>query len=273
MKRPRFIRTLLAIIIFIVLVVVLHMFGYLKSIERPLGRMLHNASSRVYTISVWKNEIFETRTMTGDELQAAFVELQEKYRTNIVDQAELSQLKEEYSNIKKQINFFSEKKWDYVTARITGKNVDPFESSVYLFFQNAESRISVGAPAITENGVFVGVVKKVEGDIVTVRLLGDGQTKIGVALLNDERTIGVVEGGFGKSIRMNFIPQNENVSAGDIVVSSGLTEHIPYGLPIGTVEAVEKEPYQPFQSAVISSLANPNTLRILSIIVVTDDIQ
>ena len=50
---------------------------------------------------------------------------------------------------------------------------------------------------------------------------------------------------------MNFIPQNETIEIGNTVVTSGFEDGIPRGLVIGTIETFEKEPYQPFQSAVI----------------------
>jgi len=234
--------------------------------EHPLGRLFHSASSNVYTVSIWQQDQYETKAFSEAELQQEFVSLQEKYRKAIIDKAAYTQLQDEYTSLLHQISFFSQKTFHSITARVTGKHVDPFMSNVTVYIPEAEASIPLGAPAITEEGVFVGVVHAIEGDIVSIRLLDDGQTKIGASLLNDERTIGVIEGGFGKSIRMNFIPQNEKVSAGDIVVSSGLSEYIPYGLPIGTIEAVEKEPYQPFQSAVISPLVEANRLRILSII-------
>lgn len=266
MNTPRFLKTLLFITTFVICIIVLHVFGLISGIERTFANILHRTSSNVYTVSVWKNDALEDISMSPEEMIQALHELQDRYRDAIVDQAELVQLQDAYENIKLQLAFFSEYTVEYRTAHITAKNVDPFESSVSLHFENAESLFSLGAPAVTESGIFVGVVTQIQDSIVTVRLLGDGQTKIGASLLNKEKTIGVVEGGFGKSIRMNFIPQNERVSAGDIVVSSGLSEQIPYGLPIGVVEAVEKEPYQPFQSAIIAPLAKPNTLRILSII-------
>lgn len=267
MQQTRFLRTALVILSFIIIYIVLHSIGALRLLERPIGAFLSHTSQKIYTISVWEHDVYGAQTMTSDELQAAFVALQEKYRLSIVDQAHLQSLEEENTNLKHQLQFFAEQQWRYVTAPISAKQIDPFVSTVSLYLPHAEDEIPLGAPAVTDAGLFVGVVTQVDGDVVIVRLLTDGQTKIGGALLNEEKTVGVVEGGFGKSIRMNFIPQNEKITAGDIVITSGLSPQVPYGLTIGTVEAIEKEPYQPFQSAIITPLTNPNSLRILSIII------
>ena len=218
-------------------------------------------------MNVWDGESYVTKRMSLDELRSSFLQLQATYRNAVVDHATLLELQDENTNLKKQIKFFSEKQWIYYTGHVTGKQIDPFESTVLLYIEQAYIHIPVGSPVITQDGIFVGTVVAVEGNVVNIRLLDDGNTKVGAALLNQEKTVGIAEGGFGKSIRMNFIPQNEKVVAGDIVVTSGLTQEIPYGLPIGVVEAIEKEPYEPFQSAVLSPLASSNSLQILSIIV------
>jgi rod shape-determining protein MreC len=267
MQQTRFLRTALVILSFIIVVVLLHVIGALRVIERPLGALLHRSSQKLYTISIWEQQAYEMQTFSQEELQSAFVTLQEKYRSAIVDQATLRALSEENENLKRQLQFFSQKEWLYYTAPVTAKQIDPFVSTVSLYLPGADTLIQSGAPAVTDDGMFVGIVIRIEGSTVLVRLLTDGQTKIGGALLNEEKTVGVIEGGFGKSIRMNFIPQNEKISAGDIVVTSGLSPQVPYGLTVGTVEAIEKEPYQPFQSAIISPLINPNSLRLLSIVV------
>jgi rod shape-determining protein MreC len=65
---------------------------------------------------------------------------------------------------------------------------------------------------------------------------------------------------------MTFIPQNETITPGDVIVTSGLEPLIPRGLTIGTIEAVEKEAYQPFQKAVLTPLASLNKLRVVSVL-------
>ncbi|KKW28838.1 MAG: Cell shape-determining protein MreC [Candidatus Uhrbacteria bacterium GW2011_GWD2_52_7] len=267
MGNARFFRSFSLLSILLVIVVVLHLVGALRFVERPIVRVLSKGSEALYTIGVRENDETILKTMSGVELREAYISLQDIYTKNIVERSELLQLQQENENLKGQLQFFSEKSWTYYTGRVTGKHIDPFESTVLLFFEKAEDTIPLGSPVVTDQGIFVGTVTAVEENIVSVRLLDDGRTKVGAALLNEERTVGVAEGGFGKSIRMNFIPQNEKVVSGDIVVTSGLTPEIPYGLPIGTIEAIEKEPYEPFQSAVVSPLASPNTLQILSIIV------
>jgi len=50
-------------------------------------------------------------------------------------------------------------------------------------------------------------------------------------------------------------------------VTSGLEKGIPQGLLIGTVEAIEKEAYQPFQKAILNPLANLDKITLVSVLI------
>ena len=51
--------------------------------------------------------------------------------------------------------------------------------------------------------------------------------------------------------RMIYLPQDATVREGDIVITSGLGDIFPKGLPIGTVAAVENEPFAVYKTALI----------------------
>jgi rod shape-determining protein MreC len=100
-----------------------------------------------------------------------------------------------------------------------------------------------------------------------VRLLNDNSSKIGATILNTDRSLGVVEGGYGLSVKMNFIPRNEIVKVGDIIVTSGLEAGMPRGLLIGSVTAIENETYRPFQAALLLPGTDLSKLSIVSILI------
>ena len=99
-----------------------------------------------------------------------------------------------------------------------------------------------------------------------IQLLNDNNTKIAATIFNAQNSIGVVEGGYGLSIKMKLIPRNEIVMVGDRVITSGLELDIPRGLLIGEVEVTENEPYQPFQTAIITPVADLTNISLISII-------
>jgi rod shape-determining protein MreC len=119
---------------------------------------------------------------------------------------------------------------------------------------------------VVEEGILIGKVIKTEKDISIVRLLSDNQSKVAATIINREKSLGIVEGGYGLSVRMNFIPRNETVKTGDLVVTSGLQEDTPRGLLIGKVAAIENEAYQPFQQAILTPSADYSRFVYISII-------
>jgi rod shape-determining protein MreC len=112
----------------------------------------------------------------------------------------------------------------------------------------------------------IGKIIQVERDISVARLVNDNQSSVGATMLNRDRSLGVVEGGFGISLQMNLIPRDEVVQIGDSIVTSGLEEFIPRGLVLGTVASIENEAYKPFQKAIVTPGVDLSKLTIVSIV-------
>lgn len=160
-------------------------------------------------------------------------------------------LEEENSELKKLIGFKERTKIQIVAARVVGRSPDGVEKSI-IIDQGGEAGIRQDQPVVVGDGILIGKISKVEDRISFVRLISDNQNKVAATILNKDKSLGVVEGGYGISVRMNFIPRNEIILIGDEVVSSGLETNVPRGLVIGTVAAIENEAYQPFQQAVLT---------------------
>lgn len=131
------------------------------------------------------------------------------------------------------------------------KNLDTADQIIILN-RGANDGIKIDSPVTSGDGVLVGKIIKVEDSISFARVLSDNQSKIAATILNSDHSLGIIEGGFGLSIKMNFIPRNENIITGDQIITSGLELGMPRGLTIGKVAAIENESYQPFQQAVIT---------------------
>lgn len=177
----------------------------------------------------------------------------------------LKDLEKENIEIKKQLNFFHRRNFTAVAANIVGQSTDNVEKMIIIDAGNAAG-IKFGQPVISGDGILVGTVAKVEKDISMVRLINDNQSKIAATILNRGSSLGVVEGGYGLSVRMNFIPRNETILIGDKIITSGLEQTIPRGLLIGEVAVAENEAYQPFQQAVLTTATDLSKLTIVSVL-------
>jgi rod shape-determining protein MreC len=256
-------RTFVLIVCVLFFVVVMHFVGILRPLESLLRKILRPGAAALYQLHVELDN--EARTLTVDEVRKAHKNNLEVIRTLQVDQAALSLLKEENSTLRQQLQFVKSRSLRVVSADVVSKNIDPFGSSIIIDTREIEESLD-GRPVITDNGILVGKVTKTEDDIAIVRLIDDHQSRIASTILEKSSSIGVVEGGHGLSVQMNLIPQHADVSIGDMVLTSGLEEFMPHGLLVGTVVAVEREPFQPFQRAIISPARSLNTISVVSIV-------
>lgn len=261
---PARLKTLLTISVIIFLVIALHYIGWLRGVENFLRRLINPGSTLFYEWSVTVGEGTET-FKNLEELQAAYTALKEKTAEQAVDTVAVTLLEEENQELREQLKFFSSVSYEHVGARVIGKNIDPIGTTIVIDKGSANG-ISIGNPAIVKEGILIGKIVRVEEASAVVQLISDNQSKIAATILNKDKSIGLVEGGYGISVRMNFIPQNEVVRIGETIITSGLEKEIPRGLLIGTIESVEKETYQPFQEAVLSPFVDLGKLSIVSII-------
>ena len=107
------------------------------------------------------------------------------------------------------------------------------------------------APVIVPEGL-VGRVVQVRPGTAVVQLLNDPASTVG-AIVQRTRTAGLVEGDAGGAVRFKFMARDgARVAPGDIVVTSGLGNLFPKGLPIGRVVAIEDKGSALFHFAVLA---------------------
>jgi len=248
----------------IITVILLHRVGLLTPIEELFRSTIAPGSKTLYQWSITVGD--DTTSFSSvEELQDAYASLKTDVVANTIDAAEIFFLEEENKELREQLAFFSSTTFTHVGAEVIGKNIEPLGST--LVIDKGEDRgVTVGNPVIVHKGVLVGTIVQVYKNTAIVKLLNDNQSKIAATIANADRSIGLVEGGYGISVRMNFIPQNEQIFVGDIIVTSGLTKNIPKGLLIGKIESVEKEAYQPFQEAIVTPSVDLNKINIVSVI-------
>lgn len=243
----------------------LHYIHWLKPVEDMFRYFINPSSKVMYALSV-KISGEEEKFATPEELASAYEKLKNDWLANKMDEVELATLRQDNDNLRRQLNFVKVQNYDSVGVEVIGKNIDPTESTI-IVNRGAKDGIKTGCPAISDKGILVGKVARVEDNFSVIRLLDDNQSKVAATVANHDRSLGLVEGGYGISVLMNLIPQNEVVNVGDTAVTSGLEEGIPRGLLIGTVEAVEKEAHQPFQTAVIKPFVSFSKITLASILI------
>lgn len=135
-----------------------------------------------------------------------------------------------------------------VAAAVIGEDVTPWFRTLTID-QGSSSGIQDGMPVLAAGGV-VGQTIKVTPNSSRVLLLTDHASGI-AALIQRSRARGVVKGKGDSVCSLEFTMRDEDVAAGDLVVTSGVGGVFAKGLPIGTVTMVKKGQYGIFQSVTI----------------------
>lgn len=124
-----------------------------------------------------------------------------------------------------------------IYARIVGYY--QLENRITLNVGSA-SRISPGMPVITGLGL-VGTVQTVQASSCQAQLISSPSLKLGAIVLRDPPAAGLMHGEGSTKLVVEFVDPSAPVVVGDLVTTSGFSEHIPRGIPIGRVTQVDDD--------------------------------
>jgi rod shape-determining protein MreC len=142
-------------------------------------------------------------------------------------------------------------------ARVIGASPDAGSLIVYI---NRGSRDGIrrNMGVITPDGV-VGKILAAYPDTSQVLLLADKDSGVG-ALLADTRTQGPVKGTGEPQLSMNYVSNDEKVSVGEAVLTSGQDRIFPKDLPVGTVVEATPDRKTPFMRIRVKPAAHLNRI-------------
>lgn len=254
----------IALVFILVIMILFHYLGWLKIFERGIQSVIIPISSKITHWRIFSKDSYDYFS-NKDQIINNYNQCLEKNQNLETANARLANLEQENAELRKQLNFFGRRNFTSVTAEVVGRNTDSLEKMIIINI-GEDANLKIGQPVIAGDGILVGTIAKIEKNISLVRLINDNQSKVAATILNRDNSLGIVEGGYGLSIRMNFIPRNETVLIGDKIITSGLEQTIPKGLLIGEVAVAENEAYQPFQQAVLTSATDLSKLFIVSVL-------
>lgn len=192
-------------------------------------------------IAAWFNDLQNYYKDTTD-LQAENAALRQKIAQmeETIRQAEADV--EENKKFRELMNLTKQRRdlTDFEAAMVTEHAVTNWASSLTLN-KGTSLGIEVGDCVIDECGNLVGVIDQAGTNWSTVLTLVDTDTSLGAQVFRT-KDLGVAQGDFSmmreKRLRLDYLPPDCRLLAGDIVVTSGLGENYPSGLVIGSVEEV-----------------------------------
>jgi len=176
---------------------------------------------------------------------------------------EMARLREDSARaqrLERYLDFGPIAQWDYQGARVIAHRLGPAGTlETFLVDKGSASEIVEDAPALTPDGL-VGRVMRVSPSTSTVLLLSDPNSRIPI-LGRDSRTTGILVGqGPGQMLSVNYVPLNEPMAEGEILVSSGLAGAFPKGIPVARVTTVERSDISLFKTVLAEPLVDVRNL-------------
>jgi rod shape-determining protein MreC len=176
------------------------------------------------------------------------VKLREDIKTLNQSLAAAGEQLHEHERLKRLLEMRKTVREPTVAAAVIGEDVAPWFRTLTID-QGSSSGISDGMPVLAAGGV-VGQTIKVTPNSSRVLLLTDHASGI-AGIIQRSRARGVVKGKDEALCSLEFTMREEDVTVGDLVVTSGVGGVFDKGLPIGTVTMVKKGQYGIFQSVTI----------------------
>lgn len=175
----------------------------------------------------------------------------------------LTELKLENERLNSLFAFKQKSKMELLGAKVVGRDLAPDHATVLIDRGSADG-LKAGQAVITIEGS-VGHIFRTTNGTAQVMLLTDRYSVVD-GIVQRSRARGIVEGKSSDSCSLRYTNKSEDVQVGDLIVTSGLDNIFPKGLPVAIVDNVEKKPYSVNLEVSLRPVVDPNKLEEVFII-------
>jgi rod shape-determining protein MreC len=202
-------------------------------------------------------------------------ELEQVTSNLLVENFELREVQRENEVMRQMLRFAQTRpgldlRGAQIVARVIGQESNNFLEYLMLDL-GASHGVAVGYPVVTDQGL-VGRISEVTETTSKVLLITDASSAVN-AILQSSRLNGVVRGSPGGDLLMDYIPQGEVFSAGEVVLTSGLGGRFPKGIPLGQVVEIRQRDIDVFQQAVVRPTVNFSRLELVMVVTNFDPLE
>ena len=138
-------------------------------------------------------------------------------------------------------------------AQIIGKDIS---QDFILIDKGIEDGLAKDMPIITEEKVLIGRITELYDKFSKVMLISHKESSFDVKILSQNECSGVVRGLGSLKLLVDFIPRDEELYQGDIVVTSAFGGIFTDNLLVGEIKTIRKKDVESFQQAEIDSAFN-----------------
>ncbi|MGO9138653.1 MAG: rod shape-determining protein MreC [Syntrophales bacterium] len=207
---------------------------------------------------VWKRYIFlvglEDENSRLKKDNALLIQEINRYREGYLENIRLQKL----LALKERTNHHT------IAAMVIGRDQTSIMKTI-LINKGTSHGLALDLPVIADQGV-VGRIVETSAHVSRVLLLIDENSNTD-ALIQENRTQGILQGAASLGCSLKYVPKTETVSVGNVVVTSGLSGLFPKGLLLGVVKKVEKTDSGLFQKIDVAPFVDFSKIEEVMVIV------
>jgi rod shape-determining protein MreC len=234
--------------------------GLFLQLTTPIQRLVDNTTERIIGTSGSLRDLRDLRER-NHQLETLVDQL-------MIENVRLKEAEAQNEDLRRKLAF-AEAYPQYVLkaaevrGRVIGYEPNNF-MSVLIIDIGTRDGVRQGMPVVTERGL-VGHILRVGANWAKVLLIIDPSSSV-AALVQSSRAPGLVSGRLGQDLVMDYIPQDEVIAVGDVILTSGMSGNYPKSLLIGQVLEVEQRDIDTFQRAVVRPSVNFEKLETVLVI-------
>lgn len=198
--------------------------GKIQAVASPITRLAYRSSNSSFkTISI----LSQIRNLAKDNTHLRQENTQLKAQVDTLKEARSidKDLEKQYAltgnNIEQKL----------MGAKVIGRSPS-IQRDILIINKGSDMGVKKGQPVLS-NGFLIGKISQVTTDNSQIELITSAHFMIPV-ILQDSRQTGLLTGGL-KGLVIGQLANDVNIKNGESVVTSGLANELPQGLPIGTV--------------------------------------
>jgi len=224
--------------------------GIVLQLTTPVQRFFRGMTDRVVETSQFLSSRRDL-IARNEQLESLVDEL-------MVENVRLKEFEAENEDLRTKLDF-SETHPEYMlkAAEVRGRVIGSEPNNllaVLIIDVGKRHGIAKGMPVITERGL-AGHILAVGTNWSKVLLIIDPSSSV-AAMTQSARAPGVVSGRLGQDLQMEYIPQHDLISVGDVVLTSGMGGRYPQGLVIGQLTEIQQRDVDAFQQATVHPSVN-----------------
>lgn len=193
--------------------------------------------------------------------------LKEEVEKLLYNQKRMKKILEQNRRLRELLNFKEQTPYQVLGASVIGHSMDNW-TKILMINRGKEAGVKQKMTVVAKEGYLVGIVQRVTNYTAQVLLVEDANFIIG-GLVRNSRDLGIVKGQLDDSrLLMENLSWDAQISSGDIIVSSGISQYYPKGIAIGEVMSVSPDNYGLTQKAKIKSFVSLK--KVEEVLVITD---